>query len=58
MNDAMKPLPGQFTAKEWRIIQSCRTPLQVQRYLMAIPYHHGAVGLTCSALSGRRVRCA
>jgi hypothetical protein len=53
MNDTMKPLPKQFTAKEWRIIQSCRTPLQVQRYLKAIPYNREAVGTSC--FSFRRV---
>ncbi|MEN3333943.1 MAG: hypothetical protein V7641_3308 [Blastocatellia bacterium] len=40
----MKPQPEQFTAKEWRIIQSCRTPLAVQRYLMTIPYNGESVG--------------
>ena len=53
MNHAMKPQPEQFTAKEWCIIQNYRTPLTVQRYLMTIPYHYGAVGVTC--FSFRRV---
>jgi hypothetical protein len=53
IDDAMKPQPGQFTAGEWRIIQSCRTPLQVQRYLMTIPYNREPEGGTC--FSFRRV---
>jgi hypothetical protein len=53
MDDAMKPQPAQFTAKEWRVIQSCRTPLEVQRYLMTIPYNREPEGATC--FSFRRV---
>lgn len=37
----MKPKPGPdaFTKKEWRLIQSLRTPLLVQRYFSAMPYN-------------------
>src|SRR5689334_17576065 len=52
-DDAMKPPREQFTAEEWRIIESCRTPLAVQRYLMTIPYNREPEGATC--LSFRRV---
>jgi hypothetical protein len=47
MAAVIKPPPEQFTAAEWRIIQSCRTPLQVQRYLMTIPYNYEPQGATC-----------
>ena len=53
MNDATKSERRQFTAQEWRIIESCRTPLQVQRYLMTIPYNRELEGATC--YSFRRV---
>lgn len=54
-NAAMKPDSQQFTPKEWRIVQGHRTPLQVQRYLMSIPYNREPEGATC--LSFRRVVC-
>jgi hypothetical protein len=53
MNDAMKPERRQFTAAEWRIIQNHRTPLQVQRYLLSIPYNRETGGPTCHSF--RRV---
>lgn len=53
MNNVMRPQPSQFSANEWRIIQCCRTPLKVQRYLMTIPYNREPEGATC--LSFRRV---
>ncbi len=34
-----KPGPGAFTKKEWRLIQSLRTPAQVQRYFTEMPYN-------------------
>ena len=34
-----KPTRSEFTRKEWALIQSCRTPLQVQRYLSSLPYN-------------------
>jgi hypothetical protein len=49
----MKPPREQFTADEWQVIQSHRTPLQVQRYLMTIPYNREPEGATC--FSFRRV---
>lgn len=44
MNDA----PGRdaFTSKEWRLVQSLRTPRQVQRYLRAIAYNWEREGET------------
>lgn len=37
----MKGKPGReaFTKREWKLIETHRTPLQVQRYLRAIPYN-------------------
>jgi hypothetical protein len=52
MKNAMKPEKAQFTADEWRIVQTHRTPLQVQRFLMSIPYNREPNGPTC--LSFRR----
>ncbi|HKQ09412.1 MAG TPA: hypothetical protein VJ464_30090 [Blastocatellia bacterium] len=49
----MTPERRQFTANEWRLIESCRTPLQVQRYLKTIPYNREPEGATC--FSFRRV---
>src|SRR3569832_780788 len=49
----MKPPRDAFTAKEWKLIQRHRTPLQVQRYLMTIPYNREPEGATC--FSFRRV---
>lgn len=34
-----KPGPDAFTKKEWRLIQSLRTPAQVQRYFTEMPYN-------------------
>ncbi|MFL6216791.1 MAG: hypothetical protein ACJ74J_23115 [Blastocatellia bacterium] len=57
----MKPPREQFTADEWQLIQSHRTPLQVQRYLMTIPYNREPEGATCfsfrRALRERRAHC-
>lgn len=39
-----KPGREAFTEEEWRIIESHRTPLQVQRYLCAMPYNHEREG--------------
>ncbi|HKP11864.1 MAG TPA: hypothetical protein VJZ91_07120 [Blastocatellia bacterium] len=49
----MRPTREQFTAAEWRLIERCRTPLQVQRYLTTIPYNREPEGATC--FSFRRV---
>ena len=35
-----KPGRSEFTRKEWALIQSCRTPPQVQRCLRSLPYNH------------------
>src|SRR5919112_1982543 len=44
----MTNAPGQdaFTPQEWKLIQSLRTPRQVQRYLSSIPYNWGREGET------------
>lgn len=34
-----KPRKEDFTAREWKIIETHRTPQQVQRYLSAMPYN-------------------
>jgi hypothetical protein len=33
------PTELDFTRREWRVIQSCRTPAQVQRWLNGMPYN-------------------
>jgi hypothetical protein len=57
----MKPTREQFTAAEWCLVQSCRTPLQVQRHLMTLPYNREPEGPTCysfrRALRERRAHC-
>ncbi len=47
------PSRSEFTAEEWKLIQTHRTPIQVQRYLRTIPYNREPNGSTC--LSFRRV---
>ncbi len=36
---ASRPSRKSFTTKEWQLIQSHRTPLQVQRFLSSLPYN-------------------
>ena len=43
----MIPARSDFTEEEWEIIQSHRTPLQVQRYLKTIPYNRETDKVTC-----------
>jgi hypothetical protein len=47
------PKEGQFTRHEWQIVQSHRTPEQVQRFLRTIGYNREVEGETC--YSFRRV---
>jgi len=34
-----KPEPGQFTPREWRVVQRLNTPTRVQRFLSSLPYN-------------------
>jgi hypothetical protein len=43
----MKPTRSDFTSHEWKIIQSHRTPLEVQRFLREMPYNRERNGTTC-----------
>jgi hypothetical protein len=47
------PTKRDFTSREWEIVQSCRTPERVQRFLRSIPYNRELDGETC--YSFRRV---
>jgi len=47
------PTKKDFTSREWRIIQSHKTPERVQQYLKTIPYNRELSGGTC--YSFRRV---
>lgn len=49
----LTPSRSEFTAEEWKLIQTHRTPTEVQRYLRTIPYNRELNGSTC--LSFRRV---
>lgn len=49
----MAPKKSDFTKAEWRIIESHRTPAQVQRFLRSLDYNWESNGETC--LSFRRV---
>ena len=51
--NASIPSRRDFTAGEWKLIQTHRTPEQVQRYLRSIPYNREREGTTC--FSFRRV---
>jgi hypothetical protein len=48
----MVPTKADFTRKEWQIIESHRTPEQVQRYLSALPYNWERDGKTCRSFRG------
>lgn len=56
-----KPSRADFTAAEWKLIQTHRTPEQVQRYLRSIPYNREPHGATCFSfrrvLSENRAHC-
>lgn len=41
-----KPVRAAFTPREWRIVETHRTPRQVQRYLSALPYNREPSGAT------------
>jgi hypothetical protein len=57
----MAPPRTAFTKKEWRIIQSHRSPIKVQRFLTNLPYNHETGGSTClsfrSVIRENRVHC-
>lgn len=50
----MSNKPGQeaFTTKEWKVIQSCRTPRQAQRFLTAMPYNRETKSETLRSFRG------
>ena len=58
---SMKPEMAAFNAHERRIIETHRTPRQVQRYLSALPYNRETHGETLAsfrtALARRTVHC-
>lgn len=45
--DVSIPTKKDFTKREWELIQTHRTPEQVQRFLRAIPYNRETDGETC-----------
>lgn len=57
----MIPTRSDFTSAEWEIIQSHRTPLEVQRYLKTIPYNREHLKPTChsfrSVIRENRAHC-
>jgi hypothetical protein len=46
------PPPEAFTGKEWEIIQTCRTPRQVQRFIRTFTYNHERKGETLRSFRG------
>lgn len=48
----LRPSRQAFTRKEWRFIQSCRTPKQVQEFLRALPYNWEKKGETLRTFRG------
>jgi hypothetical protein len=58
---SMKPERAAFTPRERRIIETHRTPRQVQRYLSALPYNRETQGETLASfrtsLARRTVHC-
>jgi hypothetical protein len=57
----LKPGRAAFTAREWRIIETHRTPAQVQRYLSTVSYNYETNGETLASfrtsLRRRKVHC-
>ena len=48
----MKPSRSDFTPKELSVIDSHRTPYQVQRYLSSLPYNRELCGATLLSFRG------
>jgi hypothetical protein len=48
----MKPSKSDFTQQEWQLIQSHRTPAQVQRFLRTLPYNREVDRLSCLSFRG------
>jgi hypothetical protein len=48
----MKPSKADFTDQEWKVIRKHRTPAEVQRFLMQIPYNREIGGSTCLSFRG------
>jgi hypothetical protein len=48
----MKPSKSDFTKQEWQIIQSHRTPLQVQRFLSSLAYNRELERPSCLSFRG------
>jgi hypothetical protein len=55
------PTKKDFTKREWEIVQDCRTPERVQKFLRTIPYNRESDGETCFSfrrvLRERRAHC-
>ncbi|HKT12857.1 MAG TPA: hypothetical protein VJW77_13635 [Terriglobia bacterium] len=53
------PPPECFTRKEWKIIQTCRTPRQVQNFIRTFTYNQEKEGETLKSFRGtlRRTTC-
>ena len=56
-----KPGPEAFTKKEWRLIESLRTPAQVQRFFTTMPYnwerHGGTMRSFRDVVKHNQVHC-
>jgi hypothetical protein len=52
--NVMNNRPGReaFTTEEWKVIQSCRTPRQAQRFLTAMKYNREAEAATLRSFRG------
>jgi hypothetical protein len=48
----MKPSKSDFTPQEWQIIQSYRTPAQVQKFLCSLAYNRESEQLSCLSFRG------
>jgi hypothetical protein len=48
----MIPDRSAFTDKEWEVIERCRTPRRVQRFLHSLPYNHELHGETLRSFRG------
>ncbi|HMG33006.1 MAG TPA: hypothetical protein VKM94_03635 [Blastocatellia bacterium] len=47
-----KPAKDKFTRREWKLIATHRTPLEVQRLVESIPYNRELSGQTCLSFRG------
>ena len=46
IDNLKKPEPGQFTSREWKLVQRLNTPAKVQRFFTSLPYNWDKPGIS------------